>query len=184
MKFSLFFLLMLQLIVVNLSAKEEKMSIYDFNVKSIDSKSLSMSHYRGKVLLIVNVASKCGFTSQYEGLETLFETYKTQGFMVLGFPSNQFLSQEPGSNEEIRFFCQKTYDVKFDMFAKIDVNGDDADPLYKFLKKEQGGFMWMDAIKWNFTKFLVDREGNVVKRYSSATEPKEISADIEKLLSK
>ena len=158
------------------------MSIYDFSVKNIDEKSVSLSKYKGQVLLIVNVASKCGFTPQYEGLETLYEKYKSEGFMVLGFPSNQFLSQEPASNKEIKFFCQGTYDVKFDMFAKIDVNGDDADPLYKFLKEQQGGFLWIDAIKWNFTKFLVDREGNVVERYGPSTKPQEIEADIEKLL--
>ena len=169
---------------MDICANEVEMSIYDFNVQSIENNEISMQQYKGKVVLIVNVASKCGFTSQYEGLEKLFEKYKDDGFMVLGFPSNQFMSQEPGSNEEIRFFCQKTYDVKFDMFAKIDVNGENTAPLYKFLKKEQGGFMWMDSIKWNFTKFLVDRQGNVIKRYSSATKPKEIREDIEKLLKK
>ena len=169
---------------MSLNAGEPKMSLYDFNVTNIDGEKISMSKYKGDVLLIVNVASKCGFTSQYEGLEKLYEDYNAKGFMVLGFPSNQFMSQEPGTNKEIRFFCQKTYDVKFDMFEKIDVNGDDTDPLYKFLKKEQGGFMWMDSIKWNFTKFLVDREGNVLQRYSSATKPKEIREDIEKLLNK
>ncbi len=158
------------------------MSIYDFSVKSIDEKSVSLSKYKGQVLLIVNVASKCGFTPQYEGLESLYEKYKDDGFMVLGFPSNQFLSQEPASNKEIKFFCQGTYDVKFDMFAKIDVNGEDADPLYKFLKEQQGGALWIDAIKWNFTKFLVDREGNVVERYGPSTKPREIEVDIEKLL--
>ncbi|MDF1877861.1 glutathione peroxidase, partial [Sulfurimonas sp. SAG-AH-194-L11] len=145
------------------------MSIYDFDVKDIDGNTISMAHYKDKVLLIVNVASKCGFTPQYEGLEKLYEKYKDDGFMVLGFPSNQFMSQEPGTNKEIKFFCQKTYDVKFDMFAKVDVNGEKTAPLYKFLKKEQGGFLWMDAIKWNFTKFLVDKEGNVIKRYGSST---------------
>ncbi len=158
------------------------MSIYEFNVKTIEGKNISLSRYKGKVLLIVNVASNCGFTPQYKGLESLYEEYSGEGFMVLGFPSNQFLSQEPDSNEKIKFFCQATYDVKFDMFAKIDVNGEDADPLYKFLKEQQGGVLWMDSIKWNFTKFLVDREGNVIKRYGSSTKPQEIKADIEKLL--
>jgi len=158
------------------------MSIYDFNVKDIDGKSISMSKYKGKVLLIVNVASECGFTPQYEGLEKLYEEYKEKGFMVLGFPSNQFLSQEPDSNEKIKVFCQGTYNVSFDMFSKIDVNGDNAAPLYKFLKKEQGGFLWIDAIKWNFTKFLIDRDGKVIERYSPSTKPKEITEDIEKLL--
>ena len=180
--FGFFRVLLLGLLMSNLEASS--MSIYDFSVKNIDEKSVSLSKYKGQVLLIVNVASKCGFTPQYEGLETLYEKYKSEGFMVLGFPSNQFLSQEPASNKEIKFFCQGTYDVKFDMFAKIDVNGDDADPLYKFLKEQQGGFLWIDAIKWNFTKFLVDREGNVVERYGPSTKPQEIEADIEKLLAK
>jgi len=176
--------LLVLMTVLSLNAGEKNMSIYDFNVKNIDGKSISMSEYKGKVLLIVNVASKCGFTPQYEGLEKLYESYKNDGFMVLGFPSNQFMSQEPGSNEEIKFFCQKTYEVEFDMFAKIDVNGDNTEPLYKFLKKEQGGFLWMDSIKWNFTKFLVDKEGNVIKRYGSSTKPAEINEDIKKLLNK
>jgi len=168
--------------VLSLNAGEAKMNIYDFDVKSIDGESLSMSRYKGKVLLIVNVASKCGFTPQYEGLEKLYKEHKDKGFMVLGFPSNQFMSQEPGTEKEIKFFCQKTYDVDFDMFAKIDVNGENAHPLYKFLKKEQGGFLWMDGIKWNFTKFLVDREGRVIKRYGSSTKPQEIEEDILSLL--
>jgi len=176
--------LLVLMTVLSLNAGEKNMSIYDFNVNNIDGKSISMSEYKGKVLLIVNVASKCGFTPQYEGLEKLYESYKNDGFMVLGFPSNQFMSQEPGSNEEIKFFCQKTYEVEFDMFAKVDVNGDNTEPLYKFLKKEQGGFLWMDSIKWNFTKFLVDKEGNVIKRYGSSTKPAEINEDIKKLLNK
>ena len=158
------------------------MSIYDFNVTTIDSKEISMSKYKGKVLLIVNVASECGFTPQYEGLEKLYQTYKEQGFMVLGFPSNQFAKQEPDSNEKIKFFCQGTYDVHFDMFSKIDVNGDEASPLYKFLKKEQGGFLGFDAIKWNFTKFLVDSKGDIVDRYAPYTKPESIDEDIKKLL--
>ena len=174
--------LVVLMMVFSLNAGADEMSIYDFDVKDIDGRTISMSQYKEKVLLIVNVASKCGFTSQYEGLEKLYEIHKDEGFMVLGFPSNQFMSQEPGSNKEIKFFCQKTYDVAFDMFAKVDVNGDGADPLYKYLKKEQGGILWMDAIKWNFTKFLVDKEGNVVKRYGSSTKPSEINTDIEKLL--
>jgi glutathione peroxidase len=165
-----------------LSAKENDMSIYDFNVTAIDGKEVPMSRYKGKVLLIVNVASECGFTPQYEGLEKLYESYRDQGFMVLGFPSNQFGKQEPGTNKEIMFFCQGNYDVQFDMFAKIDVNGDDATPLYKYLKREQSGFLWTESIKWNFTKFLVDRKGNVVKRYGSSTKPESIRGDIEALL--
>ncbi len=158
------------------------MSLYDFNVTDIDGKTVSMSKYKGKVLLIVNVASECGFTPQYAGLEKLYETYKDKGFMILGFPCNQFREQESGSNKEIKFFCKGTYHVTFDMFSKIEVNGENADPLYKFLKEKQGGFMWMDGIKWNFTKFLVDREGNIVDRYAPITKPKDIEEDIVKLL--
>ncbi len=160
------------------------MSIYDFNVTTIDGKEISLSIYKSKVLLIVNVASECGFTSQYEGLEELYQIYKERGFMVLGFPSNQFNKQEPASNEKIKFFCSETYNVSFDMFAKIDVNGDEASPLYSYLKKEQSGFMWMDSIKWNFTKFLVDANGRVVDRYAPSTKPHSIKEDIEKLLKK
>ncbi|MDF1875149.1 glutathione peroxidase [Sulfurimonas sp. SAG-AH-194-I05] len=158
------------------------MDIYNFNIKNIDNKDISMSQYKDTVLLIVNVASECGFTPQYEGLEKLYQTYKDKGFMVLGFPSNQFGKQESGSNEQIKFFCQGTYDVHFDMFSKIDVNGKNTHPLYKFLKDEQGGFLGFDSIKWNFTKFLVDKNGNVVDRYASGTKPKDIAEDIHKLL--
>jgi len=157
------------------------MSIYDFNVTSIDGQDVSMANYKGKVLLIVNVASECGFTSQYEGLQKLFLEFKDDGFMVLGFPSNQFSEQEPASNKEIKFFCQSTYDVSFDMFAKIDVNGKHEIPLFKYLKKEQGGFL-TDAIKWNFTKFLVNKEGKVIDRFASSTKPKDIKRSIKKLL--
>jgi glutathione peroxidase len=167
-----------------LNAKENTMSIYDFTVKTIDEKEISLSEYKGKVLLIVNVASECGFTPQYEGLEKLYQDYKEQGFMVLGFPSNQFGKQEPKSNKEIHFFCQGTYDVHFDMFAKVDVNGDNAIPLYNYLKQEQSGVLWTEAIKWNFTKFLIDREGHVIKRYGSSTKPESIRKDIEELLEK
>lgn len=167
-----------------LHAENKEMSIYDFNVTTIEGKEISMSHYKDKVLLIVNVASQCGFTPQYEGLEKLYEEYRDEGFMVLGFPANQFGEQEPGSNEEIIFFCQGTYDVQFDMFAKIDVNGDNTIALYRYLKNEKSGFLWTKSIKWNFTKFLVDREGNVVERYGSATKPESIKEDIEALLKK
>ncbi len=158
------------------------MSIYDFEVKDIHSKDVSLSKYRGKVLLIVNVASKCGFTPQYEGLEKLYRTYKDDGLMILGFPSNQFSEQEPGDDKEVLFFCQTTYDVTFDMFSKIDVNGDDAIPLYKYLKAQQSGFLGSKSIKWNFTKFLVDKEGKVVDRYGSSTKPVSIEDDIKALL--
>ncbi len=180
------FTLLLSIMITTslLNAEEQKMTIYDFNVNTIEGESISMSKYKGQVLLIVNVASECGFTPQYEGLEKLYEEYRDDNFMVLGFPSNQFGEQEPGDDDEIIFFCQGTYDVQFDMFSKIDVNGDNADPLYKYLKNEISGFMWTESIKWNFTKFLVDREGNVVERYGSSTKPESIKSDIEALLSK
>lgn len=154
---------------------------YDYKVKNISGEDVSMSEYKGKVLLIVNTASKCGFTKQYEGLEELYEKYKDQGFVILGFPCNQFGAQEPGDNEEIKNFCTSTFSVTFPMMSKIDVNGDDADPLYKFLKKEKGGILG-DDIKWNFTKFLIDREGNVVDRFASQKTPKALEKEVEKLL--
>lgn len=163
-------------------SKEAPMRIYDFTVKNIRGEDISLSRYRGKVLLIVNVASECGFTPQYEGLEALYEQYKDRGFMVLGFPSNQFAGQEPGSNKEIYAFCTGTYNVQFDMFAKIDVNGDNTAPLFRYLKKEATGLLWTESIKWNFTKFLVDRNGKVVMRYGSSTKPDSIAPDIEVLL--
>ncbi|UPK73905.1 glutathione peroxidase [Nocardioidaceae bacterium SCSIO 66511] len=154
---------------------------YDFEATGIDGAQQALDDYRGKVLLVVNTASKCGFTPQYEGLEELYRTYAERGFVVLGFPCNQFNSQEPGDETEIANFCSTTYDVTFPMFAKVDVNGDDAHPLYRWLKGEQGGVLG-DRIKWNFTKFLVDREGNVVKRYAPATKPDKLAGDIEALL--
>ena len=175
-------LLLIMLFLTSIIAKENNMSIYDFNVKTIDGEEVSMSKYKGKVLLIVNVASKCGFTSQYEGLENLYEKYKNQDFMVLGFPSNQFANQEPESNDKIKEFCSLTYDVKFDMFAKVDVNGENEAPIYKFLKSNQKGILGTENIKWNFTKFLVDKEGNIVDRYASTTTPESIEKDIIKLL--
>ncbi len=170
------------LIITTVSAKDNTMSIYDFRVKDIDAKDISMSKYKNKTLLIVNVASKCGFTPQYEGLENLYQKYKNKDFMILAFPSNQFSEQEPETNDKIKFFCTTTYDIHFDMFSKIDVNGDNTIPLYKYLKKEQTGFLWTESIKWNFTKFLVDKKGNVIKRYGSSTKSKSIENDIEKLL--
>lgn len=165
-----------------LIAKENKMSIYDFKVKDINSNEVSMSKYKDKVLLIVNVASKCGFTGQYEGLENLYKKYKNEDFMILGFPSNQFSNQEPGTNEEIKEFCTLTYGVDFDMFAKVDVNGENEIPLYTYLKKEASGILGTEAIKWNFTKFLVNKEGKVVDRFGSTTTPASIEDDIKKLL--
>lgn len=157
------------------------MSVYDFTVKTISGEERSLSYYKGKVLLIVNVASQCGFTPQYDGLQDLYDTYKDQGFEVLGFPCNQFGSQEPGSEEEIKSFCTTNFHITFDMFSKIDVNGKNEHPLYTYLKSSQGGFV-TDAIKWNFTKFLVDKEGKVVDRFSSATKPKALKSHIEELL--
>ena len=157
-------------------------AIYDFKVKTIDGKDVSLSEYRGKALLIVNVASKCGFTPQYQGLEKLYETFKEKGFEVLGFPCNQFGSQEPGSEQEIQQFCTLNYGVKFPMFSKVDVNGPDAHPLYRFLKKEEKGILGTEAIKWNFTKFLVDKQGNVVERFAPQTDPTAISKKVEDLL--
>ncbi len=176
----LIFILSLSILI----AKENKMSIYDFNVKDIKDNDISMSKYKNKVLLIVNVASKCGFTGQYEGLENLYQKYKDEDFMILGFPSNQFSNQEPGTNKEIQEFCTLTYGVDFDMFAKVDVNGENEIPLYTYLKKEASGILGTESIKWNFTKFLVNKEGKVVDRFGSTTKPKDIEDDIKKLLNK
>jgi len=179
----MFKILFIMILFTQLSwSQEKKMSIYDFNVTTISGKEKSLSDYKGKVLLIVNVASKCGFTPQYAGLEKLYETYHDKGLEVLGFPCNQFREQEPEDEKAIKSFCTLNFGVKFDMFSKINVNGDEAHPLYKYLKKEQTGFLGTEGIKWNFTKFLVDREGNVVERFGSSTEPQELTKDIEKLL--
>ena len=151
-------------------------------VTAADGSPTDLGDHAGKVLLIVNVASKCGFTPQYKGLEALQKRYADQGFSVLGFPCNQFGAQEPGDAEEIAHFCTLTYGVDFPMFAKIDVNGDDAAPLYAYLKDEAPGLLGSKAIKWNFTKFLVDRAGKVVKRYAPQTRPEELVRDIEALL--
>lgn len=177
------------------------MNIYDFTVKDTDGKDVSLNEYKGKALLIVNTATKCGFTPQYEGLEELYEEYKEQGFEILDFPCNQFLNQAPGSDEEVANFCQLNFGTKFKTFGKIKVNGKDAHPLYDFLKEQKptdyqdpdlGGFkeklqslkqkVTGDRIKWNFTKFLVDREGNVVERYASTFKPKDLKEEIEKIL--
>ena len=151
-------------------------------VKASDGSTTDLSSHQGEVMLIVNVASKCGFTPQYEGLEALQRQYREKGFTVLGFPCNQFGAQEPGDAEEIANFCKLTYDVDFPIFAKIDVNGDDAAPIYKYLKDEAPGLLGSKAIKWNFTKFLVNRAGKVVKRYAPQTKPEELKQDIEALL--
>jgi len=156
--------------------------ITQFHVRAADGSDVDLSSYAGKVLLIVNTASKCGFTPQYEGLEALHRRYADRGFEVLGFPCNQFGNQEPGDAAEIASFCSLNYDVTFPVFAKIEVNGDDADPLWRELKDEAPGLLGSKAIKWNFTKFLVDRSGKVVDRYAPTTKPEDIAKDIEKLL--
>lgn len=160
----------------------DKMSIYDFEVTTIEGQKITLAEYKGKVLLIVNVASKCGLAYQYEGLETLYKKYKDKGLVILGFPCNQFSDQEPGSNEQIKSFCSLTYGVSFPMFAKINVNGENTHPLYVYLKKEQTGILGSEGIKWNFTKFLVDKNGVVVDRFASATKPEDIEKDILGLL--
>ena len=155
---------------------------YDFTAEGLDGKPVKLSDYEGKALLVVNTASKCGFTPQYEGLEALYQRYRERGLVVLGFPCNQFGAQEPGEAEEIASFCQKNYGVSFPMFARIEVNGDGAHPLYQYLKRAAPGLLGSEGIKWNFTKFLVDRQGEVVGRYAPATAPESIASDIEKLL--
>lgn len=157
-------------------------TIADFSVEKPDGTPLDLSEKQGKVLLVVNVASKCGFTPQYEGLEALQRKYADRGFEVLGFPCNQFGAQEPGNAEEIASFCKLTYDVTFPVLKKIDVNGAGASPLYDWMKKEAPGLMGSKSVKWNFTKFLIDREGNVVRRYAPTDAPASIEKDIEKLL--
>ncbi|WP_343520834.1 glutathione peroxidase [Sphingomonas sp.] len=157
-------------------------AITDIPVRTPEGTETTLAEHAGKVLLIVNVASKCGFTPQYEGLEKLHRDYAGRGFEVLGFPCNQFGAQEPGDAAEIASFCSLTYDVTFPVFGKVDVNGPDAAPLYRFLKREAPGLFGTEGIKWNFTKFLIDRDGKVVDRYAPQTKPEDIAEDIEKLL--
>lgn len=157
-------------------------TVFDFTCKTSGGKAQRLDKYRGKVLLIVNTASKCGFTPQFAGLEELYEKYRDKGLVILGFPCNQFANQDPGSNEEIQEFCQLNYGVTFPMLGKIEVNGSGADPLFKHLKKEAPGALGSERIKWNFTKFLVDADGNVVKRYAPTVKPKAIEKDLRKLL--
>lgn len=152
---------------------------FDFSATAIDGGPMPLSQYAGKVLLLVNVASKCGFTPQYEGLEKLWRDYGDRGLVVIGFPCDQFGNQEPGDEAEIRNFCSLTYDVTFPMTAKVEVNGDGADPLWKWLKDEKGGLLGFDGIKWNFTKFLVGRDGRPVKRYAPTDKPESLAKDIE-----
>lgn len=157
-------------------------SVYDFDALSIDGRSVPLSQYRGRVLLIVNTASACGFTPQFGGLEQLHQTYGGRGLVVLGFPCNQFGAQDPGSNDEIGAFCQKNYGVSFPMMGKIDVNGADAHPLYRWLAAEAPGLLGSKAIKWNFTKFLVGKDGRVLKRYAPQDAPEKLARDIEAAL--
>jgi len=158
------------------------MSVHDFLAKTLDGRDRPLSDFKGQVLLIVNVASNCGFTPQYEGLEALYRQYKDRGFSVLGFPCNQFGAQEPGDAAEIASFCSLTYDVDFPMMRKIDVNGADADPLYDYLKREKKGLLGSEGVKWNFTKFLAGRDGEVVERFAPTVKPQDMASAIEKLL--
>jgi glutathione peroxidase len=157
-------------------------SVYDFKAKTIDGDEQSLGQYKGKAMLIVNVASKCGFTPQYTGLEAMYKKLKDKGLVVLGFPCDQFGHQEPGDEEEIKNFCSLNYDVSFPMFAKIEVNGETTHPLYRYLKAEAKGVLGSESIKWNFTKFLIDKDGNVVRRYAPTDKPEEIEKDVSKLL--
>lgn len=162
---------------------KRQMTVYDFSANLNNGTEKRLRDYKGKVLLIVNTASQCGFTPQYKGLQQLYAKYKKQGFELLAFPCDQFGHQEPGDDAQIKTFCETNYGVDFPLFAKIEVNGSGEHPLYKFLKEEKGGLLG-DSIKWNFTKFLVDREGNVVERYAPTTPPERIAPDIEKQLAK
>ncbi|MBC7458025.1 MAG: glutathione peroxidase [Bdellovibrionaceae bacterium] len=157
-------------------------NIYDYSVKNTSGELVGMSQYKEKVVLIVNVASKCGFTPQYQGLEALYKEFKDSGLVILGFPCNQFGAQEPGNESEIQQFCSLTYDVSFPIMSKINVNGSDSAPIYDFLKSSAPGFLGTKIIKWNFTKFLVGKDGQVIKRYAPNTEPADIAADIKKAL--
>ena len=156
--------------------------LWDFEAETIGGQRVKLSRYKGKVLLIVNTASQCGFTPQFDGLQTLWQAYQDQGLVVLGFPSNQFGAQEPGSNDQIESFCQLNYGVSFPMMAKVEVNGARAHPLYQWLTREAPGMLGSQAIKWNFTKFLVGRDGRTIKRYAPQDEPAKLVADIEAAL--
>ena len=157
-------------------------SIYDIEVQTLRGENKTLDDLRGKVVLVVNTASKCGFTPQYKGLEELHETYAGEGLAILGFPCNQFGAQEPGSEEEIEAFCELNYGVQFPMHAKVDVNGSDTHPLFKKLKRDAPGLLGSEAIKWNFTKFLVDRDGNVIERFAPATSPDKLASKVKSLL--
>lgn len=157
-------------------------SVHEFTMNSLSGKPVPLADYKGKVVLVVNVASKCGFTPQYTGLEALWQKYHDKGLVILGFPCNQFGHQEPGNAEEIGKFCSLTYDVTFPMFAKVDVNGADTHPVYKHLKSEAPGVLGTEGVKWNFTKFLVDKHGKVVDRFAPTVKPEDLEKDIERLL--
>ena len=159
-----------------------KESFYDFKAKDINGKEVSMSSYEGKVVLIVNVASSCGFTPQYEGLQKLYDEHKEQGLEILAFPCNQFGEQEKGDGEEIKNFCEKNYSITFPIFEKVEVNGNDAHPIFKFIKEQKKGFMGTESIKWNFSKFLLNRNGEVINRYGSLDVPENLEGDIKQLL--
>lgn len=158
------------------------MSIYDFKVKDSKGELIPLSNYKDQVVIVVNTASKCGYTPQYKDLQALYEEYKSEGLIVIGFPCNQFMNQEPGSNEEIQSFCELNFGVTFPILGKVDVNGDDADPLFKYLSKNAPGIMGLKSIKWNFTKFIIDKKGEVIERVAPQTNPQEMKATIEKLL--
>jgi glutathione peroxidase len=157
-------------------------TVYEFSAKTIDGKSRKLGDYKGKVLLVVNTASQCGFTPQYKGLEAVYRKFKDRGFAVLGFPSNQFGEQEPGSDSDIAEFCEMNFGVSFPLFSKIDVNGDGAHPLFKYLTAAKPGVLGSEAIKWNFTKFLVGKDGKVIARYAPTTKPDDLAKDIERAL--
>ena len=157
------------------------MTLTDFDATSLDGAEVDLAAYAGQVVLVVNTASQCGFTPQYAGLQELYDRYGERGFTVLGFPCDQFGHQEPGTEEEIGAFCERNYGVTFPMFSKVDVNGDDAHPLFRWLRQQKGGLLG-DRVKWNFTKFLIGRDGQVIKRYGSTTKPEQISGDIERAL--
>ncbi|MEJ8306738.1 glutathione peroxidase [Saccharibacillus sacchari] len=158
------------------------MSVYEYEARTSKGNEVKLSDYQGKVVLIVNTASKCGFTPQFQGLQELYDKYHDRGLEILGFPSNQFMEQDPGSNEEILEFCQINYGVQFPMFEKVDVKGDNAHPLFRYLSDEAPGLMGSKAVKWNFTKFLIDKDGKPVKRFAPQTSPDQLEKDIEKLL--
>ena len=159
-----------------------KESFYDFKANDINGKEVSMSSYEGKVVLIVNVASGCGFTPQYEGLQKLYDEHKEEGLEILAFPCNQFGEQEKGDGEEIKNFCEKNYSITFPIFEKVEVNGNDAHPIFKFIKEQKKGFMGTESIKWNFSKFLLSKNGDVIKRYGSLDVPENLEEDIKQLL--